>query len=127
MKRLEGLRYPGEHAVLHIAALKGCLDYLGLGLHYAWLCGGTGHAFVISIHAEVDVQGVNEWQPQMLLDLAPNLGYRCTGIREWGPDLGNAFPARQQEARALIERSIDAGNPCYGFCVDPGSLRPAMP
>ena len=119
MKLLEGLAYPDEHAVLHIATLKGCLDYLGLGLDYAWLCGGAGHAFVISIHAGVDVQGINEWNPQMLLDLAPNLGYRYTSIREWGPSLGDAFPAKQQEARDLIQRSIDAGNPCYGVCVDP--------
>jgi len=40
MKQLEGLAYPDRHAVLHIAALKGCLDYLGLDLDYAWLFGG---------------------------------------------------------------------------------------
>ncbi|MBI3923266.1 MAG: hypothetical protein HY318_17730 [Armatimonadetes bacterium] len=121
MKLLEGVRYPSEHSVLHIACLKGCLDYLGAGISYSWLCGGTGHAFVINIHAEVDVQGVNDWNPQMLFELAPNLGYRCTGLKEWGPSLGDGFPAKQQEARDLIQRSIDRGNPCYGFCVDPAN------
>lgn len=68
MSMLEGLRYPADHAVLHIACLQGCLDYLGAGLSYPWLCGGTGHAFIINIHAEVDVQGTNDWNPQVWLD-----------------------------------------------------------
>lgn len=46
MTLLEDIRYPSGHSVLHIACLKGCLDYLG----DSWLCGGTGHAFVINIH-----------------------------------------------------------------------------
>ncbi len=121
MGMLTGVRYPSEHAVLHIACLQGCLDALGAGLSYSWLCGGTGHAFIINIHAEVDVQGVNDWEPQMLFDLAPNLGYRGTGMREWRPSLGDGFAAKQQEARRLIETSIDRGNPCYGFCVDPAN------
>ena len=81
MSMREDLRYPSGHAVLHIACLQGCLDYLGAGLSYPWLCGGTGHAFIINIHAEVDVQGTNDWSPQMLFELAPNLGYRCTGLK----------------------------------------------
>jgi hypothetical protein len=121
MKMLEGLRYPPDHAVLHIACLQGGLDYLGAGLGYTWLCGGTGHAFIINIHAEVDVQGTNDWNPQMLFELAPNLGYRCTGLKGDAVSLGGDLAAQQQEARELIERSIDRGNPCYGFCVDPAN------
>ena len=121
MKVLEGLRYPSGHAALHIACLQGCLDYLGAGLSYSWLCGGTGHAFIINIHAEVDVQGTNDWGPQMLFELAPNLGYRCAGLRELGPSPAQDLAAQRREARKLIERYIDQGKPCYGFCVDPAN------
>lgn len=121
MKMLDGVRYPSDHAVLHIACLQGCLDYLGAGLSYPWLCGGTGHAFIINIHAEVDVQGTNDWNPQMLFKLAPNLGYRCTGLKGEGPASEHELAAQQQTARELIQRYIDQGNPCYGFCVDPAN------
>lgn len=121
MKLLEGIRYPSEHAVLHIACLKGCLDYLGAGLSYPWLCGGTGHAFIINIHAEVDVQGTNDWDPQMLFELAPNLGYRCSGLRDEVPSLEGQLAAQQKKGRDLIQRYIDQGHPCYGFCVDPAN------
>lgn len=36
--------------VSHMGCLKGCLDYLGIGISEAWLYGGTGHAFVINLH-----------------------------------------------------------------------------
>ena len=121
MNVLTGLRYPGEHAVLHIACLQGCLDFLGAGLSYPWLCGGTGHAFIINIHAEVDVQGVNDWNPQMLFELAPNLGYRCEGIKGEATSLGGDLANQQQQGRELIQRYIDEGKPCYGFCVDPAN------
>lgn len=119
MRVLTGLRYPSEHAVLRIACLQGCLDYLGSGLSYPWLCGGTGHAFIINIHAEVDVRGINDWDPQMLFELARNLGYRCTGLRGEATSLGGDLAAQQQAGRDLIQRHIDRGQPCYGFCVDP--------
>jgi hypothetical protein len=82
MGMLAGVRYPPQHAVLHMACLKGCLDYLGAGLAYLRLYRGTGHALITRAHAEVDVQGVSDWNPQMLFGLAPNLGYRYTGLRE---------------------------------------------
>ena len=119
MTMLAGLRYPGDHAVLHIACLQGCLDYLGAGLSYTWLCGGTGHAFIINIHAEVDVQGVNDWDPQMLFALASNLGYRCRGLKDEGLPRDAPLAIQQQYGRALVQRYLDAGRPCYGFCVDP--------
>jgi len=119
MTMLTGLHYPSDHAVLHIACLQGCLDTLGAGLSYPWLCGGTGHAFIINVHAEVDVQGTNDWDPAMLFELAPNLGYRCTGLRGEATSLGGDLAAQQQAGRELIERFLDRGQPCYGFCVDP--------
>lgn len=119
MKLLSGLRYPSEHAVLHVACLQGCLDYLGAGLSYPWLCGGTGHAFIINIHDEVDVQGTNDWDPQMLFELAPNLGYRCTGVKGEATSRGGDLAAQQQAGRDLIRHYLDRDQPCYGFCVDP--------
>ena len=42
MKVPEGLRYPSEHAVLHIASIGGRLEYLGADVSHVWLCGGRG-------------------------------------------------------------------------------------
>jgi len=111
-KQIEGLPWQPRW-ISHLGCLKGCLDYLGIDLSWAWLYGGTGHAFVINIHEVVCPSGPTAWHTERLLQLAPNLGYEVSGIfaHKGQPD----FAAKQEEAWALVRKRLDEDLPCYGW------------
>jgi len=112
-KQIDDLRWRPRW-VSHLGCVKGCLEYLGSDISWAWLYGGTGHAFVINIHEVVCPSGPTAWHyTSLLLDLAPNLGYQLTGV--YGQKKNPDFAAKQQDAWDFVRESLDNGLPCYGW------------
>jgi len=111
---LEGLRIR-QRSVERLGCIKGCLEYLGSDVSFPWLYGGTGHAFIISLDPGVDVSSPDSWNHQPQFDLGRNLGYAVDGFSVYGPDAGDAMPAKQREAWDTVRANIDAGVPCFGF------------
>jgi len=99
--------------VSHLGCIEGCLDRLGVKVTRPWLYGGTGHAFAINMHEQVCPSGPTAWSGEMLVALAPNLGYKVTRLmaEKTQPD----FAAKQEEAWKHVRKCIDAGTPCYGW------------
>lgn len=114
MKMLEGLTFR-KRTISHLGCVKGCLDYLGVDMSWPRLYGGTGHAFIINIHGDVDLESVTAWNSSMLLDLAPNLGYRVGGFAVNKEEAGESYPSLQKEAWDLVRDWIEHGTPCYGW------------
>ena len=111
-KRLENLRWVPRW-VSHMGCVKGCVDFLGLEISDAWLYGGTGHAFIINMSADVCPSGPTAWMTEMLGRLGANLGYvvDCTFGMKSEPD----FVEKQRGAWEHVNRAIDQGMPCYGW------------
>lgn len=114
MKGLTGLRIRKRN-VERLGCIKGCLEYLGSGVSFSWLYGGTGHAFTISLDPGVDVSSPDSWDHRPQYELGANLGYRVDGFAVSKPEAGDAFPARQREAWDFIRAHLDRGVPCFGF------------
>ncbi len=115
-KQIDDLRWRPRW-VSHLGCVKGCLEYLGSDISWAWLYGGTGHAFVINIHEVVCPSGPTAWHyTSLLLDLAPNLGYQLTGL--YGEKKNPDFAAKQEQAWEMVRESLDKGLPCYGWELD---------
>ncbi|MFH1569666.1 MAG: M56 family metallopeptidase, partial [Gemmatimonadota bacterium] len=108
---LEGLEYP-QRIAAELACIEGALRFLGMEMSPAWLYGGSGHAFAITMAPEVHIASPYAWQ-KTVYDLAPNLGFRLTGIKVAKREAGEAYPARQRAAWELVRHAIDRGLPCY--------------
>lgn len=104
--------------ITHLGCVKACLKYLGAGISDGWLYGGTGHAFINNIHATLCPSGPTAWPTKMLHHLAPNLGYRASGVFGWKHELGEGFRAKQREAYEFVREAIDRGVPCYGWQME---------
>jgi hypothetical protein len=96
-----------------MGCLKGCLDYLGIGITEAWLYGGTGHAFVLNLHEQVCPSGPTAWKTVRLFELGGNLGYRIEGVVAHKQQ--DDFAERQRQAWDHARQAIDQGRPCYGW------------
>jgi hypothetical protein len=116
MKRLEGLRWVPRW-VSHMGCIKGCLDYLGIGVTDAWLFGATGHAFVINIGERLCPSGPTAWSTERIFALGRNIGYGNDVVFGMGMD-DEARAAKQQEAWDFVRAAIDQGLPCYGWELD---------
>jgi hypothetical protein len=114
MKKLEGLRIR-KKSVERLGCIKGCLEYLGRDTSFAWLYGGTGHAFIISLDPGVDVSSPDSWNHQPQFNLGPNLGYTVDGFMVIKEKARNTFPEKQREAWDFVRDNIDRGVPCFGF------------
>lgn len=116
MKTLDGLKWSPTW-VSHLGCVKGCLDYLGLVISDAWLYGGTGHAFVINMSADVCASGPTAWRTMMLFELAPNLGYQVDGVfgSKW---MEGEFAEVQSRAWEFAKKAIDERLPVYGWELD---------
>lgn len=111
-KKLENLKWKPMW-VSHLGCVKGCLDYFGSDVTAAWLFGGTGHAFVINIDEVVCPSGPTAWNTEMLWTLGRNLGYETECVfSHRGMD---NFEEVREKAWELAKKSIDEGNPCYGW------------
>jgi hypothetical protein len=118
MKKLTGLQWHLRN-ITELGCIKGCLDYLGKEISFPWLYGGTCYAFVINIQKELDPSGDSCWDTQPIFDLAPNLGYKVTGISIEKAAAGNTYPEMQRQAWDFVRENLDHGIPCYGWEVDP--------
>ncbi len=112
MPTLEGLDWSPKW-VSHLGCMKGCLDFLGVELSDAWLFGGTGHAFVINLSADLCPSGPTCWGYDMMFPLLRNLGGGNSGVHG-SRDEGTLEEARERAWR-LVRASVDAGVPCYGW------------
>ncbi|QHT63092.1 hypothetical protein GXP70_26075 [Paenibacillus lycopersici] len=111
MKRLDGLAWQSFWNT-QLGCLKGCTDYLGLGLSEAWLFGGTGAAFI----ALTDEQGFGaggSWHQTPMTQLCNNLGFTVNGVYGFRTD--EDFGVKQRMAWELTRNAIDRGYPCYGY------------
>jgi hypothetical protein len=115
MKKLENLKWVPKW-VSHMGCLKGCLDYLSIEISDAWLFGGTGHAFVLNIAADVCPSGPTAWKTGMLFKLGVNLGYTVGGIfsHQSQPDFNEVQERTWEHTRS----TIDNGLPCFGWELD---------
>lgn len=123
MKKLEGLKAaPIPDDNLHLAFIKGALDFLGIDVSSAWLAGATGHAFII--HIDKDVCLSCPWasladahRSGKMTALGRNVGYELDYYHADGDESG--LPERQ-DAWDRIRQAIDRGHPCYmyhNFCL----------
>lgn len=100
----------------NLGCIKGCLDYLKIPVSDAWLYGGTGYAFVINIHQNVQSQSIGVWNNSHTFELGKNLGYTIETIsgHKSRPD----FSSLQQTAWEKMTHAIDSDLPCWGFHLD---------
>jgi hypothetical protein len=112
MKKLDGLSWKPMW-VSHLGCIRGCLDYLGIDMSDDWLCGGTGHAFVLNIHDVVCPSGPTAWVTEGLFRLGVNLGYQQDGVFSKRGMPG--FETAAAEAWDFTRRNLDEGIPCYGW------------
>ena len=115
-KKLDGLEWKSAWTS-HIGCVRGCMEFLGLGVSEAWVFGGTGHAFVINVHPGLCPSGPTAWATYMLHELAPNIGCAQT-IVHGDKSQGDLFAGAQKEAWDKVRAAIDAGLPCYGWELD---------
>ncbi len=116
MKELEGFKWHSLWTT-HIGCIKGCTDYLDLGISLPWIFGGTGHAFVMNIHEELCPSGPTAWKAIMLFELAPNLGYKTDGILSFREEEGGCTEWKEAAKAAweFTQRKLDANIPVYGW------------
>ncbi len=112
MQALENCQW-APRWVAHMGCIRGCLDYLGIGISDAWLYGGTGHAFVINLHETVCPSGPTAWNTIRLFELGQNLGYTIEGISASKQQAD--FNEMQARAFEHAQQAIDRGHPCYGW------------
>ncbi len=116
MKELEGFKW---HSLWtsHIGCIKGCTDYLDLGISLPWIYGGTGHAFVMNIHEELCPSGPTAWGALMLFELAPNLGYKTDGVLSFKEGKGGCteWEDAPKAAWDFVKKKLDANIPVYGW------------
>jgi hypothetical protein len=118
MKKLPGLQSHQRYNE-HMGCIQGCLDYLGIGISFPWLYGGTGNAFVLNMNDTVFVDCAQAWDTSMLFDLAPNLGFTVERFAVEHPVAlempDDLFLQKQREAFDLVRARIDQGLPCYAW------------
>ncbi len=111
-KKLEHLNWKPMWAS-HVGCVKGCLDFLGHKHSAAWVSGGTGHAFVLNVSADLCPSGPTTWDPARFLELIENLGGKIERVRGLATD--DDFHKTQIKAMELVKLAINAGYPCYGW------------
>jgi len=92
-----------------MGVVKAVLDYYRIEMSAAWAFGGSGHAFLISIHDEICPSGPYCWKYEPFYKLVRNLGIDMI-------DLGFFEGSSSREARAEVEEKLkahlDQGQPC---------------
>ncbi|MHA2179361.1 MAG: hypothetical protein ACXAAK_13525 [Candidatus Thorarchaeota archaeon] len=112
MKIMKNLKWQPRY-VSHLGCIEGCLNFLENEISTAWLFGGTGHAFVLNIAADLCPSGPTAWKPLILFQLAHHLGFEIKGIFSF--KTREEFPKEQENAWDFVRKSIDDGKPCYGW------------
>jgi len=96
-----------------MGCLKGCLDYLEMGISEAWLFGITGHAFVNNIAFDVCPSGPTAWRCNRLFELGQHAGFDVETV--FACKSGGDFAEQQLKAWTFVREALDAGYPCYGW------------
>jgi hypothetical protein len=117
-RTIEGLRWQ-PRLITQLGCIKSCLEYLGREISYPWLYGGTGYAFVMNIHENLEPSGPDCWDTRPIFDLAANIGYKVTGISVEKAEAGDSFPSMQRQAWDFVRACLDRGLPCYGWELEP--------
>lgn len=99
--------------VSQMGCLKGCLDYLEMGISDAWLFGITGHAFVNNVASDVCPSGPTAWQCDQLFALGQNAGFDVETV--FACKSNGDFAEQQLKAWTFVREALDAGFPCYGW------------
>lgn len=99
--------------VSHMGCLKGCLDYLEMGISEAWLFGLTGHAFVNNIAFDVCPSGPTAWNCQKVFRLGKNAGFDVD--THFATQKDEDFAEHQVKAWTFVREALDQGMPCYGW------------
>jgi hypothetical protein len=118
MKKHDGLQWRQRY-ITQLGCIKGGLDFLGRDISFPWLYGGTGYAFVLNIEETLYPSGPTCWDTQPIFDLAPNLGYQVSGITIEKAKAGDTFPEKQSQAWEFVRSSLERGQPCYGWELQP--------
>jgi RNA polymerase sigma-70 factor (ECF subfamily) len=113
-KKLAGLSWQ-QRWISHLGCIKGCLEHLGIDMSWGWLYGGSGHAFLLSIHKELCPSGPTMWDWGRLWALAKNLGVEVDGPCISRHCEAAAFPKTQEQAWGMVRAAIDEGRPCFGW------------
>ena len=102
--------------VSQLGCVKGCLEYLNIDIPDYWLFGGTGYAFILNIHKNVEASGPEAWDTEMIRNLGKNLGYVTETYvgHKSQPD----FALKKELTWHKIQEAIDSRLPCYGFDLD---------
>lgn len=101
--------------VSQMGCLKGCLDYLEMGVSEAWLYGLTGHAFVNNIAFDVCPSGPTAWRCNPLFALGKNVGFDVDTV--YACKTQGDFAEHQLKAWTFVRAALDAGYPCYGWAL----------
>ncbi|MAF08952.1 hypothetical protein CMK11_00740 [Candidatus Poribacteria bacterium] len=109
MRTLEGLEH-GDRLTTHLDCLEAATKYLGIHITAGWLYGGTGHAFVMSLGADLCPSGPHCWKQGPMHRLARNLSFRMGGVA--GP---RATRELSEKAWDHVRAAIGQGHPCYGW------------
>ena len=99
--------------VSQMGCLKGCLDYLEMGISEAWLFGITGHAFVNNIAYDVCPSGPTAWRCNRLFELGQHAGFDVETV--FACKSQGDFAEAQLKAWTFVREALDAGFPCYGW------------
>lgn len=113
--RLNDFHYDRK-VVSHLGCIKSCLDYLNVEVTEAWLYGGTGYAFILSIDEYFEGGGVSWWKKDKIHELGRNLGFETEIII--GHKSDQDFTAKAEFAWDKTREAIDQGYPCYGWELD---------
>ena len=107
--------------ISEMGCLRPSLKQLGREVSWPWLYGGTGYAFLLSIHNELCPSG---WHVSELPvgQLGANLGLQITSFTKGGHEFpaDADMPRRQKEVWEATCRAIESGQPCYGYNLEIG-------
>lgn len=97
----------------YVSCLKAISDYLELGHSTAWVCGASGHAFIMNISADLCPSGPTAFSDKPMAALCINLGIILNGtvFDKNVPD----FDRKQNEAWEMTCKAIDNDMPTFGW------------
>jgi hypothetical protein len=92
-----------------MGVVKAVLDFYHIDSSEAWAFGGSGHAFLINIHAQLCPSGPYCWKYEGFQKLLRNLGLEMTDL---GFFTNNSSPGERAAVEHKLKQSLDSGIPC---------------
>ena len=100
--KLSELRQPPLNTSL-MGVIRAVADYFKLDYSTPFLYGGSGHAFLANVHAELCPSGPYCWNQKRFLSLVGNLGIEMTDLGFYGGDSGENRGALEAQISELLE------------------------